>query len=83
MADELEKTIEELEAEVLADLEEASEKPLGKGKDVDLLHSDGASTTSKSKDHAPNTSPNLTFIPTPPLFLDHILRYFSCAKKPV
>ena len=42
MADELEKTIEELEAEVLAELEEASEKPLGKGKDVDLLHSDGA-----------------------------------------
>ena len=34
MADELEKTIEELEAEVLAELEEASEKPLGKAKDL-------------------------------------------------
>ena len=33
---ELEQTIEELEAEVLAELEEASEKPLGKAKDLGL-----------------------------------------------
>ena len=36
MSDELEQTIEELEAEVLAELEEASEKPLGKAKDLGL-----------------------------------------------
>ena len=33
---ELEQTIEELEAEVLAELEEASEKPLDKAKDLGL-----------------------------------------------
>ena len=36
MSDELEQTIEELEAEVLAELEEASQKPLGKAKDLGL-----------------------------------------------
>ena len=33
---ELDQTIEELEAEVLAELEEASEKSLGKAKDLGL-----------------------------------------------
>ena len=51
---ELEQTIEELEAEVLAELEEASEKPLGKGKDVEPAKSDDL--VSKAKDNKPNVA---------------------------
>jgi hypothetical protein len=51
---ELEKTIEELEAEVLAELEEASEKPLGKGKDVESK--DAGKSVSTAKDPAPNVA---------------------------
>ena len=51
---ELEKTIEQLEAEVLAELEEASEKPLGKGKDVESK--DAGKSVSTAKDPAPNAA---------------------------
>ena len=51
---ELEKTIEQLEAEVLAELEEASEKPLGKGTDVESK--DAGKSVSKAKDPAPNAA---------------------------
>jgi len=57
MADnELEKTIEELEQEVLAELEEASEKPLGKVKDKGLGSDNAADDVSKAKDPAPNVA---------------------------
>ena len=51
---ELEKTIEELEAEVLAELEEASEKPLGKGEDVESK--DAGKSVSNAKDPKPNVA---------------------------
>ena len=54
--DELEKTIEQLEAEVLAELEEASEKPLGKAKDLGLGSDNAGEATSKAKDPAPNVA---------------------------
>ena len=56
MADELEKTIEELEAEVLAELEEASEKPLGKGKDLGLGSDNAGDSVSNAKDPKPNVA---------------------------
>ena len=54
--DELEKTIEELEAEVLAELEEASEKPLGKGKDLGLGSDNAGDSVSNAKDPKPNVA---------------------------
>jgi len=56
MSDELDKTIEELEAEVLAELEEASEKPLGKGTDLGLGSNNADEGVSKAKDPAPNVA---------------------------
>ena len=56
MADELEKTIEELEQEVLAELEEASEKPLGKAKDLGLGSDNAGDAVSNAKDPAPNVA---------------------------
>jgi len=56
MADELEKTIEELEAEVLAELEEASEKPLGKAKDKGLGSNNTDEDVGNAKDPAPNVA---------------------------
>ena len=56
MADELEKTIEELEAEVLAALEEASEKPLGKAKDKGLGSNNTDEDVGNAKDPAPNVA---------------------------
>jgi hypothetical protein len=56
MADELEKTIEELEQEVLAELEEASEKPLGKAKDLGLGSDNAGDAISNAKDPAPNVA---------------------------
>ena len=53
---ELEKTIEELEAEVLAELEEASEKPLGKAKDLGLGSDNAGDSVSNAKDPAPNVA---------------------------
>ena len=53
---ELEQTIEELEAEVLAELEEASEKPLGKAKDLGLGSDNADEGVSKSKDPAANVA---------------------------
>ena len=53
---ELEKTIEELEAEVLAELEEASEKPLGKAKDLGLGSDNAGDSVSKAKDPAANVA---------------------------
>ena len=53
---ELEKTIEELEAEVLAELEEASEKPLGKAKDLGLGSNNAGEGVSKAKDPKPNVA---------------------------
>ena len=53
---ELEQTIEELEAEVLAELEEASEKPLGKAKDKGLGSDNAGDEVSKAKDPAPNVA---------------------------
>ena len=47
---ELEQTIEELEAEVLAELEEASEKPLDKAKDLGLGSDDAEDSVSDTKD---------------------------------
>ena len=52
---ELEKTIEELEAEVLAELEEASEKPLGKAKELKGSE-DAGDSVSNAKDPAPNVA---------------------------
>jgi len=53
---ELDKTIEELEAEVLAELEEASEKPLGKAKDLGLGSDNAGDSVSKAKDPKPNVA---------------------------
>ena len=53
---ELDQTIEELEAEVLAELEEASEKPLGKAKDLGLGSDNAGEGISKSKDPAANVA---------------------------
>ena len=53
---ELDQTIEELEAEVLAELEEASEKPLGKAKDLGLGSDNADEGISKSKDPAANVA---------------------------
>ena len=53
---EIDKTIEELEAEVLAELEEASEKPLGKAKDLGLGSNNADEGVSKSKDPKPNVA---------------------------
>mgnify|MGYP001322275456 CR=1 FL=1 len=53
MSDELEQTIEELEAEVLAELEEASEKPLGKAKDLGLGSNNAGDDVSNASKPAP------------------------------
>ena len=53
---ELEQTIEELEAEVLAELEEASEKPLGKAKDLGLGSDNAGDSVSTAKNNAPNSA---------------------------
>ena len=53
---ELEQTIEELEAEVLAELEEASEKPLGKAIDLGLGSNNADESVSKAKDPKPNVA---------------------------
>jgi len=53
---ELDQTIEELEAEVLAELEEASEKPLGKGVDLGLGSNNADEGVGKAKNPAPNVA---------------------------
>ena len=58
---ELDKTIEELEAEVLAELEEASEKPLDDGtsgakKDLGLGSNNAGDSVGKASDPAPNVA---------------------------
>ena len=53
---ELEKTIEELEQEVLAELEEASEKPLGKAADLGLGSDNAGDSVSNAKDPKPNVA---------------------------
>ena len=53
---ELDQTIEELEAEVIAELEEASEKPLGKAKDLGLGSDNADEGISKAKDPAANVA---------------------------
>jgi len=53
---ELEQTIEELEAEVLAELEEASEKPLGKAIDLGLGSNNAGDSVSNAKDPKPNVA---------------------------
>ena len=53
---ELEKTIEELEAEVLAELEEASEKPLGKAADLGLGSDNAGDSVSNAKDPKANVA---------------------------
>ena len=53
---EIDKTIEELEAEVLAELEEASEKPLGKAKDLGLGSDNAGEGVSKAKDPKANVA---------------------------
>ena len=53
---ELDQTIEELEAEVLAELEEASEKPLGKAKDLGLGSNNAGDSVSNAKDPAANVA---------------------------
>ena len=53
---ELEQTIEELEAEVLAELEEASEKPLGKAKDLGLGSDNAGDSVSTAKQNAPKSA---------------------------
>jgi len=53
---ELDQTIEELEAEVLAELEEASEKSLGKAKDLGLGSNNSDEDVSKAKDPAANVA---------------------------
>jgi len=52
----LEQTIEELEAEVLAELEEASEKPLGKAIDLGLGSNNAGDSVSTAKDPAANVA---------------------------
>ena len=53
---EIEKTIEELEAEVLAELEEASEKPLGKAVDLGLGSNNADEGAPKAKDPKANVA---------------------------
>ena len=53
---ELDKTIEELEADVLAELEEPSEKPLGKGHDLGLGSNNADEDVANAKDPAPNVA---------------------------
>ena len=53
---ELEKTIEELEQEVLAELEEASEKPLGKAADLGLGSDNAGDSVSNAKDPKANVA---------------------------
>jgi hypothetical protein len=53
---ELEKTIEELEQEVLDELEEASEKPLGKAADLGLGSDNAGDSVSNAKDPKPNVA---------------------------
>ncbi len=53
---ELEKTIEELEQEVLDELEEASEKPLGKATDLGLGSDNAGDSVSNAKDPKPNVA---------------------------
>ena len=53
---ELDQTIEELEAEVLAELEEASEKPLGKAIDKGLGSNNADEDAPKAKDPAANVA---------------------------
>ena len=53
---ELDQTIEELEAEVLAELEEASEKSLGKAKDLGLGSNNSDEDVSNAKDPAANVA---------------------------
>ena len=53
---ELEKTIEELEQEVLAELEAASEKPLGKAADLGLGSDNAGDSVSNAKDPKPNVA---------------------------
>ena len=53
---ELEKTIEELEQEVLAELEEASEKPLGKATDLGLGSDNAGDSVSNAKDPKANVA---------------------------
>ena len=53
---ELEKTIEELEQEVLAELEEASEKPLGKAADLGLGSDNAGDSVSNAKAPKPNVA---------------------------
>jgi hypothetical protein len=53
---ELEQTIEELEAEVLAELEEASEKPLGKAKDLGLGSNNADEDAPNAKEPKPNVA---------------------------
>ena len=53
---ELEKTIEELEAEVLAELEEASDKPLGKAADLGLGSDNAGDSVSNAKDPKANVA---------------------------
>ena len=53
---ELDQTIEELEAEVLAELEEASEKPLGKAKDLGLGSDNAGDSVSNAKDPKANVA---------------------------
>ena len=58
---ELDKTIEELEAEVLSELEEASEKPLDDGtsgskKDLGLGSNNADEGVAKASDPAPNVA---------------------------
>ena len=53
---EIEQTIEELEAEVLAELEEASEKPLGKAKDKGFGSNNAADDVSTAKDPKANVA---------------------------
>jgi len=53
---ELEQTIEELEAEVLAELEEASEAPLGKAKDLGLGSNNAGDSVSNAKKPAPKVA---------------------------
>ena len=53
---ELEQTIEELEAEVLAELEEASEKPLGKAIDLGLGSNNADEGAPMAKDPKANVA---------------------------
>ena len=60
---ELEQTIEELEAEVLAELEEASEKPLGKAEDLGDDPADAAKKAKKASDKPPSGADKAESVP--------------------